>query len=303
MPVIILWSLGSETSALLLLDQIQRGRLSRACQDWIRNRMPCALNPAHYSKAKLRFPEFLHRSIGIPSSSSWSFPSGRETSWQGTVKVHQCNYICMLQSVTLVYVNRSDANNNCKWRLSTYWNSGKWGAFKQGVETLGRWRKWLILLRKKRHYVFVPLVPQKLNLTVWFYVSRSRTRCSRRMVRCFSTLSVPSERSKQSVVIIPHRIRSSRKCAMLNITLAKPSAQETAFLHFFKHNCCAVYAFQELCVCRNGNVDGWGGVRGSSPPAGRRNWIYSFISQLFFLSFTENVYRGKKNPAWVLGFW
>ncbi len=123
-------------------------------------------------------------------------------------------------------------------------------------------RKWLILLRKKRHYVFVPLVPQKLNLAVWFYVCR----------RWVFPL-------KPSVVIISHRIRSSRKCALLNIYIS--DAVST------RNNCCAVYAFQELCVSRKGNVDGWwGGVRGSSPPAGRRNWIYSFISQVLLKMFT-----------------
>ncbi len=73
----------------------------------------------------------------------------------------------------------------------------------------------------------VPLVPQKLNLAV--------------LVLCLSMLSFPSE---PSVVIIPHRIRSSRKCALLNIYIS--DAVST------RNNCCAVYAFQELCVSRKG---------------------------------------------------
>lgn len=142
-----------------------------------------------------------------------------------------------------------------------HWDSGKWGAFKQGVEMLGCFEEMTDTSEEEASLCFVPLVPQKLNLAVWFYV-------------CRRWVFPP----KPSVVIIPHRIRSSRKCALLNIYISEAVST--------RNNCCAVYAFQELCVSRKGNVDGWGGVRGSSPPAGRRNWIYSFISQVLLKMFT-----------------
>ncbi len=164
-------------------------------------------------------------------------------------------------------------------------------------------RKWLILLRKKRHYVFVPLVPQKLNLAVWFYVSRSRTTCSRRMVRCFWTLSVPSERSKRSVVIIPHRIRSSRKCAMLNIYISEAVSTRNSFFYISLSTIVVQYMLSKSSVFAETEMwtggEAWGGR--VHQLAAQIEYTASF-QQLFF-KFYWKCLPWQKNPAWVLGFW